>query len=124
MLLLNPDIVVPKRFFERLEETINWLEQNRSVAVLGPMLRNEDGSYQYSAGRYPNSWRVLLGQLRTRATRKYVRMAEQGVQKADWVTGAAMLLRKEVVQRIGGFDENIFMYYEHELRTCSGIGRV
>ena len=41
-------------------------------------------------------------------------------QEVDWVVGAALLVRREVVTQLGGFDEGYFMYSE-ELDLCRRI---
>ena len=41
-------------------------------------------------------------------------------QEVDWVVGAAMMVRRQVVEQVGGLDEGFFMYSE-ELDWCRRI---
>lgn len=43
-----------------------------------------------------------------------------GPRRVPWVLGCAMLLRREALQTVGGFDEGYFMYYE-EVDLCRRI---
>lgn len=118
VLLLNSDTVVHEGAIPQLME---YLEANPEVGVLGPKLLNPDGSLQLSCRRFPNPLAALfrntpLGKLfpNNRYTRDYL-MADfqhDHPMEVDWVSGAALLARKELVDKIGGLDPEFFMFCE------------
>ena len=111
VLLLNADTQLSPEFFADLRAPLRAIRAGRT-ALIGPMLRNPDGSIQYSAGLFPNLPRIVCGQFWPRSVRKYIRAGTTAPSAVDWVTGAAMLLSRDAILRLGGFNENFFMYYE------------
>ena len=82
--------------------------------LVGGALSYEDGAEQPSCGPFPTLagtlWRLLL----PRRMRKYDLMRSRSgeAREVGWVTGAFVGFRRELFDRIGGFDEGYFMYYE------------
>ncbi|MFO7537324.1 MAG: glycosyltransferase family 2 protein [Chloroflexota bacterium] len=125
LLLLNPDTEVVG---EALATMVAYAEAHPDVGALGPQLLNPDGSVQSSRRRFPtlatalfeSSWlepfapASILGHY-------YVQdVADDETAVVDWVTGACLLVRREVVAQVGGLDEAYFMYSE-ELDWCYRI---
>lgn len=118
LLILNSDTIIQQ---DALQKLIAFAETNPDVGVIGPRLLNPDGSLQYSCRRFPNLAAAIfrntpLGRLfpQNRYTRDYL-MADwdHGTpREVDWVSGAAMFVRREVYERLQGFDERFFMYCE------------
>lgn len=118
LLLLNPDTVVMR---DTLTKLIRFAEAHPEAGIIGPKLLNPDGSLQYSCRRFPNPIAAIfrntpLGRLfpNNRYTRDYLMLDwdHNSIREVDWVSGAAMLVRREVYQQLGGFDEQFFMYVE------------
>ena len=120
--LLNPDCEVVPGAFAALRQT---LERHPECAIAAPRLLNADGSVQASARGEPTAWTGLFGRhsLLTRffpASRMARRnlpaqdLVDASVESAevDWVMGAAMLIRRAAFERVGGFDERYFLYWE------------
>ena len=120
--LLNPDCEVRPGAFTALLET---LDRHADCAIAAPQLLNADGSVQASARGEPTAWTGLFGRhtLLTRffpssgIARRNLPAADlvaSGVESApvDWVMGAAMLIRREPFDLVGGFDERYFLYWE------------
>lgn len=90
------------------------------VGAAGPRIRNLDGSVYPSARRHASlvdaGGHALLGGAwpRNPFTRRYRELdADPGVPRdVDWVSGAALWLRREAIDVIGGWDEGFFMYME------------
>lgn len=82
--------------------------------LAGGALTYEDGVEQPSCGPFPTLagtlWRLAL----PRRVRKYnLTLSRAGEsQPVDWITGAFMGFSRDLFDRIGGFDEDYFMYYE------------
>lgn len=103
-----------------LEELLAYLEGHPRVGALGPLVLNGDGSFQMSCRRFPsmleNVVHGFLGELwpENPFTRSYQMkgLARERPCEVDWVSGAAMLLRREAAERVGGFDDSYFMYVE------------
>ncbi|MBI5567361.1 MAG: glycosyltransferase family 2 protein [Chloroflexi bacterium] len=126
VLVLNPDTEMVDRALDRL---VDYLEAEPEVGAVGPMLLNPDRSIQPSRRRFPtvltgffeSTWLQSLvprGVLR----RYYVEdVAASVVQDVDWLNGACTLFRREVFDRVGGYDEANFFMYSEELDLCRRI---
>jgi len=122
---LNPDIV-PDR--QSLRKMLDAIGERPEAGVMGPRLLNPDGS-TYPSCRVVPKIGVAIGHAvfglfsdHNRFTRAYKLMdvSHNTEQEVDWVSGAAMLVRREAFQQVGGFDEGFFMYVE-DLDLCSRI---
>ena len=118
VLLLNSDTVVHPG---ALDSLLAYLDANPEVGILGPKLLNPDGSLQLSCRRFPNPLAALfrntpLGRLfpNNRFTREYLMkdFEHDRPREVDWVSGAALLARGELIDRIGGLDPEFFMFCE------------
>ncbi len=104
----------------------SFLEKNPTVAACGPKLLNGDGTFQLSFGLDPsivNEWIVRRWQYpRKRARGAIMSSLERryAYAKVDWVTAAALMMRKAVFQQLNGFDESFFMYFE-DVDLCKRI---
>jgi hypothetical protein len=128
LLLLNPDTVAPPG---ALGELLAFAESRPQAGVVGPKLLNPDGSLQYSCRHFPNIWaamfrHTLLGRLFPRAssTRDYLMQDwdHASERQVDWVSGACLLLRREVFEQIGGLDERFFWGSE-DVDLCLRVQR-
>ncbi|MFN8140613.1 MAG: glycosyltransferase family 2 protein [Fimbriimonadales bacterium] len=130
---LNSDTVVKPGAIKQL---IEFMNQNVNVGIVGPKLLNPDGSLQYSCRKFPTPAAALfrntpLGKFfpNTRFVKEYL-MTEwkhDEPMDVDWVSGAAFVMRRELYDKIGGFDERFFMYMEDVdlcMRTHSASYRV
>lgn len=125
ILLLNPDTLVIK---DALSQMVGYLAQHPKVGVLGPQLLNEDGTVQSSRRRFPQLVTALFEStwLQPYAPaavlrRYYMDDLPDGVTaEVDWLTGACLLLPRQVVEQVGPMDEAYFMYSE-ELDWCRRI---
>ncbi len=123
VLFLNPDTELTQAALGRL---LDYAETHPRVGVVGPQLRYGDGSLQSSRRRFPTLATFFLESTvvqrwwpRNRVLARYyvLDQPDDATSQVDWVVGACMLLRRAVLERIGGFDEGFFMYSE-ELDLC------
>lgn len=110
VLFLNSDIIVLNSAIEKLYD---FYKKNKSKYkfVAGKLL-NKDLSPQPSCGPY-YSLPVVFGTLLLRGNYwGLTRYAPNKIKEVDWASGACLLVDKETFLKLGGFDENIFMYME------------
>jgi N-acetylglucosaminyl-diphospho-decaprenol L-rhamnosyltransferase len=117
-LLLNPDAWLTEG---ALESLVAFADEHPEAGVVGPRLLNPDGSLQRSVRGYPTPWRLATEFffLRKLAPRSEVLNALFGagfdhtsMREADYLFGACLLVRREAVDSIGGFDEEFFLMSE------------
>lgn len=119
VVLVNPDTTVERDFFARFE---TLLGSNSDVGVAGPRVLDESGRVQLSARKEVGAVSGLLGRTslltrlfpRSRAVRRLfpAAAAPEGPATVDWVSGACMVLRRRVLEEVGGLDGRFFMYFE------------
>jgi N-acetylglucosaminyl-diphospho-decaprenol L-rhamnosyltransferase len=122
VLLLNPDAELKDDALAVLEAAIDRLPL---AAAVGPLVRNPDGSVQPSKRAFPTLWQSVLHGLvglfwpGNPGTRAYTLsdIALDAPRRVDWVSGSAMLLRREFFDAIGGFDERFF-FFVSEVDLC------
>ena len=125
ILLLNPDTEVVD---DALQVMVSHLEKNGDVGVVGPQLRYPDGSVQSSRRRFPSlatafwesTWLEPWAPGRLLERYYILDRSDNAAGDVDWVVGACLLTRREVVEQVGLMDEDYFMYSE-ELDWCRRI---
>lgn len=114
--VLNPDT----RFEPGSADALLGRFEAPDVAAVGPRLLNPDGTTYPSARRIPSvldaAGHGLFGLLRpdNSFTRRYRQLDVDPDQPrdVDWVSGAAVWLRRAALEEVGGWDEGYFMYVE------------
>ena len=122
ILFLNSDTKVPPGAIDRLASI---LEARPDVGALGPCLRNEDGTLEMSFGAMmrlsSELWQKCLNYgYRLGVLRGYVEKRHARERDVDWVSGACLLTRRSLLERIEGFDENFFLYSE-DVDLCARL---
>jgi len=144
VVLINPDIEIYQKGFDKF--IVENLKDN--IGVLTPKIIYSDGSTQANCGGFSTFstyiFQVLkLGYLSrkynlvSKITKiinffpflnktvigKYVRnfqVCNEKQKSCDWISGACMIMKKDLFESIDGFDENFFMYVEDE-EICKRI---
>src|SRR5207302_10618333 len=122
VLLLNPDTVIPP---DAVAELIRRLDGLPEHGMIVPRLADGEGRVQQSVFLSPSIGIMLLiasGAYRLLGRswkrRHLIRGAfESCEQDVPWAVGAAMLVRRSVIDRIGLLDESFFMYVE-DMEWC------
>jgi N-acetylglucosaminyl-diphospho-decaprenol L-rhamnosyltransferase len=118
VLLVNPDAVASPGAVERL---IAFAEERPRCGIVGPRLVYDDGTWQPSRRRFPTVWGTVVRRspLRlvlhpTRFSRSHYQLDDQppAPVRCDWMLGAFLLLRREMLDDIGWLDEAFPLYGE------------
>jgi GT2 family glycosyltransferase len=125
ILLLNPDTVIIE---DALPVMVNYLDLHVDVGGLGAQLLNRDGSIQSSRRRFPSFLTAIFESTwfeniaPASVTRSYyvLDLPDDETADVDWVTGACLMVPKQVIELVGTLDEGYFMYSE-ELDWCRRI---
>ncbi len=116
--LLNSDAAVHAGALDAL---VAWADANPNAGIVGPKVLNPDGSLQMSCRRFPSLGagffrNTYLGRLfpQNKYAKDYLMQDFDHAHTlpVDWVSGCAMLLRRDLVEEIGALDERFYMYCE------------
>ncbi len=118
LLLLNPDTILEAGVVDALRHS---LEQRPEAGVVGPRVVNDDGTVQASARRFPDmttpfggrtSWLTTMFPGNWFATRNLKGLDALDPVRVDWISGACLMTRRDLFERLGGLDEAFFLYWE------------
>ncbi|MCP4821058.1 MAG: glycosyltransferase family 2 protein [Shimia sp.] len=104
------------------------LTQTPDVGIAGSYIHGEDGAPHLTAFRFPSVWSELEGAARLGAISKRLKNhivplpIPEETTRVDWLAGASMMIRREVLEDIGLFDETFFLYFE-ETDLCLRANR-
>ena len=113
--VLNPDTEVRPGAIGSL---VRFLEASPQVGIAGGSFEHLDGRIWPIAFRFPTIFSELSHGLQIGIVSRLLQRWTvawpmiQLNQPTDWICGAAMMIRPAVFDRIGGFDENYFLYFE------------
>ncbi len=126
ILFLNPDTILHPKSLDILVE---FMDTNEDVGACGPKLLNADGSTQNSVRCFPS----FRGALHRHTAFKFLGIFKGQYKKwvmhdfnndkqidIDQVMGAALMIKKSIIEKVGIMDERFFMYYE-EVDLCYRI---
>jgi len=124
LLLINPDTIVQEDTFEKLIEFFN---KHQDAGMTGCKILNPDGTLQLACRRsFPGPWTSfckvsglssLFPKSKLFARYNLTFMDENQSYEVDAISGSFMMIRREVFEKIGGLDEQFFMYGE-DLDWC------
>jgi N-acetylglucosaminyl-diphospho-decaprenol L-rhamnosyltransferase len=118
LLVLNSDTIVDP---DALEAIRTACEKDPGLGVVSPRLVGHEGGPQWIGGRAPTlAWLFALSTGLGAALRRwpvYGRVRDAIAAGPEWVTGAAMVIRRPVWDAIGPFDAG-FRFYAQDLEFC------
>lgn len=119
VLFLNPDTIIPEDCFIR---TISFMDNNPQAGALGVKMIDGGGNFLKESKRgFPTIWASfckMSGLTKafpsSRIFAKYYlgHLSEDKNQEVEALSGAFLMVKKEVLDKTGGFDEQFFMYAE------------
>jgi N-acetylglucosaminyl-diphospho-decaprenol L-rhamnosyltransferase len=118
VLFLNPDTGIGEPALRRL---IAALDGNAGLGAAGPQIRDADGVLDHSQRRFPRLRSTFARALLLHRVLPNAPWADEVVRdpaayeqagSPDWVSGAALLIRRTLLEQLDGLDETFFMYCE------------
>ncbi|WP_373730661.1 glycosyltransferase family 2 protein [Bacteroides heparinolyticus] len=127
-LILNPDVVFGP---EVIPSMVKYMEQHRDIGLMVPQVYYPDGKRQHLCKLLPRPWDVFLRRFFpvkpciTRTNERYeLRFwSYETIEDIPSLSGCFMLVRTDIYNQVGGFDERFFMYAE-DLDLCRRIGQI
>lgn len=124
ILLINPDTIVREDTISRM---IEFLDSNPEIGLAGCKILNPDGTLQLACRRsFPGPWTsfckvtglsALFPKSKLFAKYNLTYLDENETWEVDAISGSFMMMKREVYEKVGGFDEQFFMYGE-DLDLC------
>lgn len=118
VLFLNPDARIGRDALERLTAVVDAEER---IGIVGPRIVDEHGAVDFSQRRFPRPLSTFAQALFLHRVFPSAHWSDELVRDADayeragspdWISGACMLVRRTVLERLGGLDEGFFLYCE------------
>ncbi len=119
ILFLNPDTIIPEDCFT---QCISFIQSKTDAGAMGIRMIDGSGTFLKESKRgFPSPWvsfckmsglTSMFPNSRIFATYYLGNLSSQQNQKVEALSGAFMLIKKDVLRVTGGFDERFFMYAE------------
>ena len=113
--VINPDILINENTINNL---CDFMDSHPEVSIACPKVLNPDGSIQYIAKKKPGFLSLVSRRIHFKFLKKIedeylMKDADRDKPfEVDFCTGCFFVIRTDVLKKIGGFDEDYFLYFE------------
>ncbi len=108
LLILNPDAEILSK---NISEVLERFDADKELGIVGGgILTKQDEREWWSSGRELSLYDLIRNNLGITRSREVWNSSREMI--CDWVGGSAMFARKSLFEKLGGFDERFFMYFE------------
>lgn len=104
---------------DAIEVLVRFMREHPKVGIAGSALWGTDRAPHISAFRFPSFWSEVAGSFRLGLLSRMLPDAEvpirprpEASREVDWLAGASMMIRRQVLEEVGLFDETFFLYFE------------
>ena len=117
VLIMNSDIAL---FDDAIDKMHRFMESHPEAALIGPRLKNPDGTIQNSCMRFPHLFtpfyrRTFLSRFAfaQKELKSYLMedFDHRSTRTVDWILGACEMVRRSAIEQVGGMDEDLFLYF-------------
>lgn len=118
ILFLNSDTQLTE---DGLQGMLSKLDSDEKIGVIGGKLINQTHRTSASFGTFfsvPSIFLMIFG-----LDKFFIKHNPSIAKEVDWVSGGFMLLKKELFEKVNGFDERFFMYVE-DVDLCFRIKKL
>ncbi|MFH1239224.1 MAG: glycosyltransferase family 2 protein [bacterium] len=128
LLFLNPDTTVRET---AIKEMIELMRQEPDAGAIGAKLLNSDGSLQLSCREFYSLRTILLSRTPLKRIARLGRFLRQNLmadwdhnkpRKVDWVLGACLLTTRQIMEKVGYFDDQYRLYFE-DMDLCYRLNK-
>lgn len=120
VLLLNNDTII----LDKLDAIIKLFEQDNEIGVVGINMLNAQKKYLNAAGVFPNFKTMFQFKKLYNLGNEFKKgKFSKDLYEVGWLCGSFLFLKKETYEKIGGFDEDYFMYVE-DVDFCKKIANL
>lgn len=119
ILLINPDIIVSE---DSVKNLYNFMENEPSAGSCGPLQSKPNAGIEHYYTFFPSLYSRLMQEFRLYMTapvmkQRFFNFIDDNIKigkpfKVDWIMGSCLMVRREIYNKIGGFDEAFFLYEE------------
>lgn len=119
--VFNPDIIV---FDGLLEKLIAFMDANPLIGMVGPKLLNPNKTFQQSFYRFMDPSVIFFRRVPILKNMNFAKKSLDNylmkdadrakTQEVDYLLGAALFIRRQAIEEVGGFDPGFFVYFEDQ----------